>query len=117
MLPREQRLRDPKMYQQVFKRGTWARGRAFSIVYLPVPQPGKIGFVITKKVSKSSVDRNSSKRRIRAVLRSLLAQEKFASLPKRYSMVVVIHSLVDDIDHTGLLAQAEHVLAKIPATA
>lgn len=113
MLPRELRLNEKRLYDQVFRRGTWARGRYFSVVWLATNKPGKLGFIVTKKVTKSAVARNRSKRRIRALMHELL-QGDFSPLMQYHYLVVVLHQTVDNVSPGELKNQVERVLHKIP---
>lgn len=113
MLPRELRLNEKRLYDQVFRRGTWARGRYFSVVWLTTNKSGKLGFIVTKKVTKSAVARNRSKRRIRTAMYELL-QGEFSSLLQNHYLVVVLHQTVDKVSPSELKDQVERVLRKIP---
>lgn len=112
MFSREQRLSDTKLYALVFKRGTWARGKHCSIVWLPSHTAGKVGFIITKKVSKSSAHRNESKRRVRAALQQLL-RETEASPLKTNNLVVVLHRENRDVPFSVLRQEVQQTLSKV----
>jgi ribonuclease P protein component len=77
-------------------------------------QTGSIGFVITKKTSKSAVIRNRSKRRIRAVVQDLLKQ-KYPTLLGKYSMAIVIHRTLDHLSPADLQTEVTGVFEKVPA--
>ncbi len=113
MLPRDSRLREKKLFDRVFKRGTWARGRYFSIVFLASPERGKVGFIITKKISKSAVERNRIKRRIRTALLEVMTSPTWARLFANYYMVVVIHRSAEELPFPDLIKEVESVVAKI----
>lgn len=112
MFPQDLRLREKRDYEQVFKRGTWNRGKYFSIVSLPTPKGGKIGFLITKKVTKSSVERNAMKRRLRSAFRSVFAHLESSPLT-RYHLVVVIHRRNAELSYGELEQEVTRVLNKI----
>ncbi len=112
MLSKTQRLRDPKRFRQLFSRGTWARGRWFSLVCLPSRGGSTVGFVVTKKVTKSAVARNRVKRRLRAIFRELLRQP---TRLKTLDCVVVVHRLGDELAHPALVAEVNRLVAQLAA--
>lgn len=70
MLPRENRLKREKEFEAVFKGGRMLKGKYVFLKFLGNgTEKTKIGFVVSKKVSKSAVVRNKAKRRMREVLR------------------------------------------------
>lgn len=113
MFPRPQRLTANRVYAQVFRRGTWQRGKHFSLVAMPATKSGQIGFIITKKITKSAVLRNQTKRRVRATFQALLSESAYAPLAKKYYIVVVLHRLVTDLTPVALHDQAQHLLDKL----
>lgn len=113
MLPRAQRLTQSRLYEQLFRRGTRLRGKHISLLYMPA-STGSIGFVITKKVSKSAVVRNRTKRRIRTIVQELLKTSSPQVLQK-YSVAIVIHRTVDSVPHADLQTELTGVFAHIPS--
>lgn len=111
MFARPLRLREKKVFDILFRRGEWARGRYFSVVYLPAKSRGKIGFIVTKKIAKSSVIRNRNKRRLRAAFEQVL---KSSEVLNNYTVVVVIHRTNDELSFESLTKDVQHVLNKIP---
>jgi ribonuclease P protein component len=116
MFAREQRLTEKKLFDLIFRRGTWVRGQTFSLVFHSTPQPGKIGFIITKKIAKSSVVRNQIKRRIRAAFEQVIQQSEFAPLLKKYSLVVLINRSSENQPFDKLTSDVTHQLQKIELT-
>ncbi len=113
MFPRDQRLTQSRLYEQLFRRGARLRGKHISLLYMPA-QTGSIGFVITKKVSKSAVVRNRTKRRIRSLVQDLLKQ-KYPHVLAKYSVAIVIHRTMDTISPADMQTELTGVLDKIPA--
>lgn len=70
MLPLENRLKKEKEFEAVFKGGRTIKGRNVFLRYLiNGTDKTKVGFVVSKKVSKLAVERNKIKRRMREVVR------------------------------------------------
>jgi len=70
MLPKENRLKRKKEFETVFKGGRIAKGKYVFLKYLGNgTEKTKIGFVVSKKISKLAVERNKAKRRIREIVR------------------------------------------------
>lgn len=113
MFPKAVRLTDKRLFEAVFRKGTWVRGRFFSFVHIPARGQARIGFVITKKVTKSAVLRNRTKRRIRAALHEQFANPKYAHLFAQKNIVVVVHQSVADESYEVIQQQVERVLDKL----
>lgn len=70
MLPRENRLKKEKEFESVFKGGRTFRGEYVFLRYLVNgTDKTKVGFVVSKKVSKLATERNKIKRRMREIVR------------------------------------------------
>jgi ribonuclease P protein component len=70
MLPKENRLKRKKEFEVVFKEGKTLKGNYFFLKYSEgEDSKTKIGFVVSKKVSKLAVTRNRAKRRMREIVR------------------------------------------------
>lgn len=71
MLPKQNRLKKKKSFDEVFKKGKILRAPDFFLKYLEKEAAeARIGFVVSKKVSKRAVQRNKAKRRLREAFRS-----------------------------------------------
>jgi ribonuclease P protein component len=112
MFPRDQRLIQKRLFDSIFKRGTWVRGHAASLVILPSREPGKIGFIVTKKIAKSAVRRNLAKRRIRAAFLKSMRNPQFAQLLKRNNIVVVINRPTGQEAFAELQKEVDVMLSK-----
>jgi ribonuclease P protein component len=65
-LPREYRLRSPEDFRRVLKSGRRKTDALFTLVSLPGSGPdARLGIAVSRKVSKSAVERNRIKRVVR----------------------------------------------------
>ncbi|XTZ10631.1 MAG: ribonuclease P protein component [cyanobacterium endosymbiont of Rhopalodia yunnanensis] len=77
-LPKVHRLKKPKDFQAVYKRGQLYKGSHLLMRVLSrkhqtmIPIPTQFGISISQKISKKAVVRNRLKRQIKTVIRSLL---------------------------------------------
>ncbi|OGZ41861.1 MAG: ribonuclease P protein component [Candidatus Ryanbacteria bacterium RIFCSPHIGHO2_02_FULL_45_43] len=71
MLPAASRLKNPKQYKLVLKKGRKAQTFFFVAQALPTKRAGEpqIGVVVSKTVSRKTIERNAVKRKTREVLR------------------------------------------------
>ncbi len=94
MLPSPERLRRQSLFERAYKARMVINADAFSLYVVPRhPSSGKsllplAGFVVGKKVSKSSCVRNRIKRQLRESYR--LVRRSF-ELNQLYALVFVIH--------------------------
>lgn len=74
MLARARRLTNSRLITKIFRSGTWLTAGAIGAKYLPTYPgiPAQATFVVSKKVSKLSVDRNKFKRQMRGAFKKLL---------------------------------------------
>ncbi len=77
MLPKENRLKRNKDFEQVFKKG---RGLRKDFLFLKVLEKedgeSKFGFVVSQKISKKAVLRNKVKRKLREIVRKRIKKIK-----------------------------------------
>lgn len=111
MFPREQRLNDKKLFATLFRRGDWVRGRYFSFVLLETSRGGTVGFVITKKVTKSAAKRNRTKRRIRSLFRNTI-ETKYPELLNKSHVAVIIHRTIEELSSSALDREMEYLFQK-----
>lgn len=86
MLKRSYRLRKDRDFQKLYKSGQRYSTSNFTLHYLASKlEYSKVGFVVSKKVSKSAVIRNKLRRRSSAVVESI-----YPSLKQPYDIIVLI---------------------------
>lgn len=77
MLPRENRLKNKKDFEKVFKKG---EGFKQDFLFLKISKNNlnfiRFGFVISKKISKKAIIRNKIKRRLSEIIRMDLPEIK-----------------------------------------
>jgi ribonuclease P protein component len=72
MLLKENRLKKKKDFERVFSQGRNLKGDfLFFKTINNKLEDNRIGFIVSKKVSKKAVERNKIKRRLREILRSI----------------------------------------------
>lgn len=73
MLPKLHRLTEDKDFNRLFKSGRSAHGKGVGVRFLRGPKEDtRIAFVVSTKISKDAVVRNTIKRRMREIVRPLL---------------------------------------------
>lgn len=76
MLPKKNRLKKKKDFEQIFKQG---RGFKVDSLYLKIKEnnldSSRFGFIVSKKVSKKAVLRNKIKRKLREIIRLRLKKK------------------------------------------
>jgi len=108
MLPKENRLKKKKEFEAVFKGGRHIKSQNFFIKYLANgTDKARIGFVVSKKVSKRAVDRNKAKRRMREAFRDIDGR-----LKDGISIIVVAYPSLKDVKFKEALAEIESALKK-----
>ncbi|MBI3572682.1 MAG: ribonuclease P protein component [Candidatus Kerfeldbacteria bacterium] len=71
MLPRRSRLHTAREYREMFRRGRSRRGKFLTVWMKPSQtKRWKFGFVVSNRVAKSAVTRNTIKRRLRHAVRA-----------------------------------------------
>ena len=77
MLPKENRLKKKKDFEEVFEKG---KGYKEDFVYLKIRKNklklSRFGFIVSKKFSKKAVVRNKIKRKLRESIRTKLPRIK-----------------------------------------
>ncbi len=108
MLPKENRLKKKKEFETVFKSGRSVKGQDFFLKYLGNGTDKiKVGFVVSKKVSKKAVERNRAKRRLREVFRIMDGEIKSG-----LSIVIVAYPSLKTRKFGELKQEIENVLRK-----
>lgn len=104
MLARNYRLRSSKDIVRVYQRGRYSSGRGFVVKALKSNWPAsRVAIVVSKKIAKSAVVRNSIRRRISGQI-----ETQWATVRPGYDIVV---SVREDVS-TASAAQLQQELAK-----
>lgn len=69
----------------------------------------RVAFITSTKVMKLAVDRNRAKRRMREVLRGLMAD-----IPEGFSLLFVLKPECKDVPYEKLVEEVKRLLSKIP---
>ena len=115
MFAKAERLTNKKLYDILFKRGQWHRGKWFSLITLPIRpgEHGKIGFIVTKKTLRAATQRNRAKRQVRHAFRIVFQTSKYNTLSKSHNIIVLLHRAVDDLSFPDLKAEIERKLNSV----
>jgi ribonuclease P protein component len=108
-LPPWRRLRSTRDFTRVERQGVRAGGALVAVTVRP--GPGRIGFVVSKKVDNRAVIRNRVKRRLRAILR----QEKPRYARRAEGSVDVVVAARAEAKDAAWAALREDVLATLQA--
>jgi len=108
MLPKENRLKKEKEFETVFKGGRTVRGNDIFLKYLANgTDKTKVGFVVSKKVSKLAVRRNKIKRRMREIVRLRKKEIK-----EGLSIIFIALPSINDKSHEDIKKDIENLFNK-----
>jgi ribonuclease P protein component len=108
MLPKENRLKKEKEFEAVFKGGRTIKGKSVFLRYLiNGTDKTKVGFVVSKKISKLAVIRNKAKRRMRDIVRL-----KKDGLKEGLSIVIVSLPSISKLTYKEIKEDLENLLSK-----
>jgi ribonuclease P protein component len=108
MLPKENRLKKEKEFEAVFKGGRTLKGKNVFLRYLiNGTDKTKVGFVVSKKISKLAVERNKIKRRMREVVRL-----KKKDMKEGLSIIIVSLPQIKGKDYREIREDLESLLSK-----
>jgi ribonuclease P protein component len=108
MLPKENRLKREKEFEAVFKGGRAIRGKSVFLKYLiNGTDKTRVGFVVSKKISKLAVERNKAKRRMRDIVRL-----KRSVLKDGLSIVIVSLPSIQKMEYGEIKEDLENILSK-----
>ena len=106
MLPKENRLKKKKEFETVFKNGKTLRGKNIIARYFKSEDgKTKIGFIVSKKVSKKAVERNKVKRRLRESLR-----ENKEKIDKGVSIIIIALASSKEVPYSEINNDIKSVL-------
>lgn len=110
MLPKAHRLTKKKDFMKLAVQGRSIFGSYATLRFKKSSEPEtKIAFIISTKVFKKAVDRNRARRRMRAVMRSLLPE-----LPERMHLLFVLKPECRTAKFELLMQEAKRMILKIP---
>ena len=94
MLPKQYRLKNHKAFEATYSQKNRVSNK-FVIIYKgrlkkDFSQPTRIGFVVSKKISKRAVKRNRLKRLFREAVRLLIKSNTFKNFDNYQSLVFVV---------------------------
>lgn len=107
MLPKQNRLKKEKDFENVFKNGKTVKCQNLFFKYVPSGEESRIGIVVSKKVSKRAVDRNKVKRRIREIFR--LTGDK---LKTGFNIIIVAYPSIKDKEFKSIKEEIDSGLIK-----
>ncbi|MFZ3057584.1 MAG: ribonuclease P protein component [Minisyncoccales bacterium] len=108
MLPKENRLKKEKEFEAVFKGGRTIKGKSVFLRYLiNGTDKTKVGFVVSKKISKLAVVRNKAKRRMRDIVRL-----KKDGLKEGLSIVIISLPSIVKLTYKEIKEDLENLLSK-----
>ena len=115
MLPAPNRLRKTNDINRVYKRGVYGAGEnQLSVKALATGAPAsRVVIVVSKKIDKRAVVRNTIRRRLSGAL-----EQMWATVPAGYDIVVSVHADVSGLpaDRLRSLVAAALTRAKVIAT-
>ncbi|MFA5228326.1 MAG: ribonuclease P protein component [Candidatus Paceibacterota bacterium] len=96
MLPKENRLKKKKEFEAIFENGRIKKGKNIIVRYLGNgTEETKVGFIVSKKVSKKAVERNKIKRQLREAT-------KQTDLKRGLSIIIIALSTIKDVPYGGI---------------
>lgn len=106
MLKRENRLKKRKEFAYIYKKGSRAYSANFSLIYVKSRyETARFGISVSNRVGKAVI-RNKIKRRMRVVLRDVIANIKF------YNAVIVAKPSVVELDFSTLKQEILKLIKK-----
>lgn len=109
MLARDQRLRHMRDFALLSQRGRPVFSQSFTLRFRQSQEATKVGFVASNKLFRRANKRNRAKRRMRAVLRELMAL-----WPEKMDLLFILKPDVLTADYQKLIAEVTRIFEKIP---
>ncbi|MGA1862164.1 ribonuclease P protein component [Deferribacter thermophilus] len=104
---KDERLRKQREFENVFENGRWVNGKYVDICFA-LDQSRKVGFIVSKKISKKAVIRNKVKRRLREIFRL----NKY-DLPDTVNLIIVAKKGVEKVSFSDLEDEVRKLFKKI----
>ena len=121
MLPKENRLKHDRDFITLFAEGRFVLGSLVNAQIWKIdpakyprrnysPNDLKIGFVVSKKLSKSAVKRNRVKRQMREAVRLILQKN---NLKTGYLLLILAKNEILEQDFTEIQKSMEQILRRV----
>jgi len=108
MLEKKYRLTKKEDFDNVFKKGAWARGRLLSLrIKKTTNSLPRVGFVVGTRITKKAVTRNRLKRQLRVSF-----SEHIKKIKSGLDIVVVPEPEITKIGFQEIREEVERVLRK-----
>jgi ribonuclease P protein component len=102
------RLRGTRAFETVFKTGARHDGRFLQLIAAPAAcSPGRVGYVIGRKMMRRAVDRNRLRRRLREVVR--------AARPalEAFDIILRVKRIVARADIATAVVESQRLVARL----
>ncbi len=104
MLPKENRLKKKKEFEAIFENGRTIKGKNIIVKYLGNGlEYAKVGFIVSKKVSKKAVERNKIKRQLREAV-------KQTDLKRGLSIIIIALSSIKNVPYIEIESDIKKTL-------
>ncbi len=108
MLPKNNRLKNKKDFDRVFKEGSGFKNNFLALKAVKNNiNASRFGFVVSQKVSKKAVVRNKIKRRLREIVK-----KKLDTVKKGIDVVLIVFPSLNDKDFSETQKIANDILKK-----
>ena len=109
MLPKNNRLKREKDFQEVMKRGKGLRGDFLFLKFLKNNfKITRVGFIVSRKITKKASQRNRIKRRLREGVRGGLTK-----LKKGYDLVFIAQKGIEKKKFFEIKEEIDQLLKKV----
>jgi len=106
MLAKENRLKKKKDFELVFKNGRILKSKNVFLKYLSSEvKERKVGFIVSKKVSKKAVERNKVKRRLREIIR-----KNKESIKENISIIIIALPSLKNVSFKEMEIEVKNIL-------
>ncbi|MEZ5426770.1 MAG: ribonuclease P protein component [Pyrinomonadaceae bacterium] len=111
-MPKENRLRKPKEFRQVYENGARIEGRFMTVFFMPSETSfQRLGITASKKAIGKAVQRNRAKRLLREAFR--LSKAELAVLSKSYDWVLNARRNLLKVKLEKPLEEFRQIVAKV----